>query len=695
LIAALDDWSFTRPSRVPPDRLKAIARAAETDPLRASIRQAVDGRDLDGLRRLCGPEENRRVPGPRLRHAFRSLLALDPAASFPLLESIRRESPADFWLNHDLGTAYKDAKPPNLPEAIRCLTAAVALRPDSPGAHLHLGIAYSEKGDLEAALAEYRTALRLKPDFTAAHNSLGIALKARKDLDGAIAEYRLAIGLKPGFAMAHYNLGNALKARGDLDEAIAEYRASTRIDPEYTDAHGNLGAALQDKGDIDGAIAEFATVLKIKPNDATAHVNLGVALADKGDLDGAIAEYRTILRLKPEMAEAHVNLGNALKTRGDLDEAIAEYRIAIQLKPEMAEAHYNLGFALGARNDPDGAIAEYRAALQLQPEMVKARVSLGFTLNARGDVDGAVTEYRAAIRSNPRSAEAYYNLGLVLSTRGDLEGAIDAFRDAIRLNPKEPDAHNGLGLALRIKGDIDGAIAEFRTTIKLKPDLAEALCNLGAILMSQGMYTEALGLFERGHESGSKRADWRYPSGQWVAECRRFVDLEAKLPAILKGEATPKDAGERLILADLSYKRSFYAASARFYAEVLAEHPELADDPRNSLRYNAACMAAMAGSGQGKDEPPPDEAGRLKLRDQARTGLRADLAVWTKTLESGTESARGPMVTTILDHWKVDSDLAGIRDSAALAKLPEAESEALRSLWLDVEALRVRAAGAK
>ena len=41
----------------------------------------------------------------------------------------------------------------------------------------------------------------------------------------------------------------------------------------------------------------------------------------------------------------------------------------------------------------------------------------------------------------------------------------------------------------------------------------------------------------------------------------------------------------------------------------------------------------------------------------------------------------------ILIHWRADSDLAGVRDAGALAKLPESERVAWRSLWAEVDAL--------
>jgi hypothetical protein len=126
------------------------------------------------------------------------------------------------------------------------------------------------------------------------------------------------------------------------------------------------------------------------------------------------------------------------------------------------------------------------------------------------------------------------------------------------------------------------------------------------------------------------------------------------------------------------------------YDEAFTADAALAEPGETTHRYNAACEAARAGSGEGKDEPKPDDATRDRLREKARKWLRADLQVWSKTLERGNPQAP-PAVVKQLAHWKVDTDLAGIRDDAELAKLPEPERVALRSLWADVEALRKKA----
>ena len=61
-------------------------------------------------------------------------------------------------------------------------------------------------------------------------------------------------------------------------------------------------------------------------------------------------------------------------------------------------------------------------------------------------------------------------------------------------------------------------------------------------------------------------------------------------------------------------------------------------------------------------------------------------------LDAGGAQAR-PLVQQTLQHWQADPDLAGVRDADALAKLPEAERAAWRSLWAEVDALLARARG--
>ena len=187
------------------------------------------------------------------------------------------------------------------------IRAALCLDPQNAELHVNLGRALARKGDHEGALAEYREALRLNPKngdvcklvFSeliiegyaeeamvmsreeGAHCYLGLYLREKGDSDAAIAEFREALRLNPGNIRLHYYLGAVLGEKGDLDGAIAEYREAIRLNPKEYDAHGAVGEALASKGDWDGAITEYCEALLLNPKSGSAHFNLGLALGQK------------------------------------------------------------------------------------------------------------------------------------------------------------------------------------------------------------------------------------------------------------------------------------------------------------------------------------------------------------------------------------------------------------------------------
>jgi hypothetical protein len=196
--------------------------------------------------------------------------------------------------------------------------------------------------------------------------------------------------------------------------------------------------------------------------------------------------------------------------------------------------------------------------------------------------------------------------------------------------------------------------------------------------------TRALGDSKGLAEAQSQLVDFRETDPAIAA----FV---ARLRAIAKGEQRPKDVSERLEFAQRAYELTRHAAAARLWQEALELDPRLGDDRQAQHRYNAACAAALAGCGQSKDDPPPSNDQKLKLRQQALDWLTAEQGAWAKLLATASKEHRGGIVKT-LEHWREDNDLVGIRDDADLAKLLETERAAFRKLWADVDALLKKAA---
>jgi tetratricopeptide (TPR) repeat protein len=410
---------------------------------------------------------------------------------------------------------------------------------------------------------------------------------------------------------------------------------------------------------VDEAIREYRQAIHLDPKDATAHCNLGLALYNQGRLDDAIREYRTALALDPRYATAHCNLGLALYNKGRLDDAIREYRAAIDLDPRLAQAHNNLGLAL----------------------------------YDQGRLDDAIREYRTALALDPRYAMAHNNRGTALKAQGRLDEAIEEYRQALAIAPRYVTAHNNLGTALEAKGQVDDAIQAYRTAIALDPRLAQPHGALGRALLKQGRFAEARLATRRCLDLLPDNHPLRGSVTQRLRQCERLLALGDKLPALLRGEAKPADAAEGLALAQLCQRhKRLYAAAARFYADAFTDQPRLADDIGSGQRYDAACAAALAGGGQGHDADKLSDPERARLRTQALGWLRADLVAWTKLVDTGKPEARAAVQKT-LRHWQRDADLAGLRDAAALAKLPADERQACHKLWADVEALLRKAQG--
>jgi tetratricopeptide (TPR) repeat protein len=321
---------------------------------------------------------------------------------------------------------------------------------------------------------------------------------------------------------------------------------------------------------------------------------------------------------------------------------------------------------------------------------------LGLILQRQGRLAESISEYKAAIQLEPDLPEPHFKLGTALALQERFTEAIPKLKEAARLAPGDLATRFNLGLALTAQGKLQEGFSELQAALHLETDNASTLMALGDNMRRQGRYAEALEWFRRGHELGSKRPDWpisaaqRLREAEWLRETERLVQLKTRLSGVLRGEERPRDAAEQLGFARICCTIRRFADSARLYAEALAAEPKLAADINARHRYNAACAAALAGTTQGQDEPPPDDVTRAHWRKQALDWLRADLAAWSKLVADNPPQAR-EIVIQSLQHWKGDPDLTGLRDEARVTKLPDDERKAWRALWSEVDALLAKA----
>jgi tetratricopeptide (TPR) repeat protein len=716
LVAALDDWAHV--SRDGPRRvwLLGVARRADPDPWRDRFRNAAVWRDRKALWRLAqeAPVDNL---SPQLLAVLGNVLLRAGVDPVPLLTAAQQRHPGDFWLNFDLANANHEAR--RWGAAVGYYQAALAIRPKAAAVYNNLGNALHHVGRWDDAIVALRKALAYDPRLTYARNNLGIVLTDQKRPDQAIALFRQTLAHDPRNVAAHAGLGHAFLEKRSLTKAVAHFRRALELDPRdahtltglgmalekqgrpdealpcyqkavVLDRHGSrafsrLGNLLAQKRRLDEAIAAHRKAVEIDPAVAESHNNLGIVLSQRGRLDEAFAEYRQAIALNPKLAHAYSNMGNNLRLKGWLDEALVAYRQAIALAPRNADIFTGLGLVLADRGQVDQAIAAHRKALAINPRDAKAHVNLGSTLRQKGLRKEALAEYRQALALDPNLAQAHYNLANSVGENGQTEEALAEYRKALTCDPSYAAPYYGIGLIRDRQGRLDEALAAYRQAIVRDPNLAQAHCNVGSVLQRQGAFAESLAAYRRGHQLGTRRQDWHYPSADWVKAAERLVQLDRRLPVVLARQTRPASVAEGLEFARVCRYKQLYRAAAWLYAEAFST-----DSKGTGERYRAACCAAQAGAGKGKDAGKADEAERRLWRKQALAWLRAELTGWVKQLETSGPEERAE-VRQAMGHWQREPALAGLRDADSLGKLPEEERDGWRKLWAEVGALRDRA----
>jgi serine/threonine-protein kinase len=486
-----------------------------------------------------------------------------------------------------------------------------------------------------------------------------------KDVETAVALLRAAAGRHPDDVWVNHTLAERLGklSPAPREERVRYYSVARALRPG--NAH-DLARLLDDMGRTDEALGVFADLAARRPADPSRLAWYGQCLRHHG---------------RPEATEV-------------LERAVAACGEAVRLKPDDASAQFNLGLALGIqekRERLEEAVTAFRAAVKLQPEFSAAHSNLGFALRKQMKLEEAAAEQRKAIDLAPNVAKFHSVLGDVLLEQRKLEEAVAELREAVRLEPDDASVHLGLGFALQRQGNGEEAIAEYRKAVLLKPTAPWVHFPLGVTLERQGDYAGALAAFRKWVELQSKLPGWQASSGRFLEDIERKAALAERLPGLLKGDDRPRDNAELLGFAQICYARNRHAAAARLWAEALANDPKLGDDRSAVHCYSAARAAALAAAGLGKDDPPPDDAAKTKLRGQALDWLKGERDAWAKLLDGGDPKAR-TRVAHQLQDWKVAPELASVRDPASLAKLSDAERELWRALWTDVDALHKRAA---
>ena len=225
----------------------------------------------------------------------------------------------------------------------------------------NVAVGLQNKGEMEPAIAEWKTALALSPDEPAALYNLGLAFAATKREDEALETLRKALELKPTDAKTQTGLGMALLRANRPDEALEHLQKAIQLNPRDAKAEGALGSMLAQQGRIQEAIPHFDKALELDPADADTQNNIAAALVRAGRADAALPFLEKALAADPDAPELHGNMGLILSRQGRFVEAIPHLEKALAGGFDSLEAHRALGRALAGQGRFSEAIPHFEA----------------------------------------------------------------------------------------------------------------------------------------------------------------------------------------------------------------------------------------------------------------------------------------------------------------------------------------------
>ena len=211
---------------------------------------------------------------------------------------------------------------------------ALALDPGHPEGLFHVANRERERGESNAAIANYQKALKRATGNVGITNNLGLALEAAGETDRAEDCYRAVLAGDPNHIDALGNLGNILSAREAVGEAVAVYDRLFAIRRDLPAAVWIRRAMAQNRAqDIPAAIESYREAARLDPGDMQVQLHLGTLLIRQHAFSDGEIVLRRALELDPGNRYALSMLAHTRQQRcawDGLDDVLAEIRARLE-----------------------------------------------------------------------------------------------------------------------------------------------------------------------------------------------------------------------------------------------------------------------------------------------------------------------------------------------------------------------------
>lgn len=577
---------------------------------------------------------------------------------------------------------------------------------------LTAGRALLDKGDVTAAVIEFKNAVQAEPEAVAPRIALADALERQHDLAGAEQQLRQALEHRGDANVLLPRIALHMLDRGDFAKLVREYK-DLRLEQPEADATLRATVVLAQL-----ALGQTPTRALLDGVPATPAVTLARAqllLADgrAGDAVAALAPAlgegapwwlrRAAARLATatgdparglqwvkaahEAVPYHLGVageyGEALLSQGRFDEAAAVRDRLRARAPNHFATHYLDALLHTRAGRVDEAHAAALKVLAVAPQHVPSTLLVAAAEVQRGDVLLADKRLQALLREQPGNVPALRLLAQAQSRAGQLDKAQET---VIRGLAQAPADAQLLGLKAELqaaRGQRREAIATLARVAAARPDDAMTLLRLAELKGSLGERAEASRLLGAAAQAASAEPALH---GRIVATALRLGEREqARQLAEGLVAARPDDVEARLGLAAAQSALKDGAAAWATTLDVLTRQPAhagalsalaaMAATPEQQRELRARLARAI----EAKPASPMVWLQHASLQRGARDGGPAPLEVLEKGVAAvpGAVPLRAALVNEYLREGRADAALSTAQSGAAANGAPALAVELL------------------
>lgn len=354
-------------------------------------------------------------------------------------------------------------------EAITACSAAIKINDTYAEAYYTRAIVFTNRMNVEAAMADYEMAVEHDPDYWQAYNNMGTLYLDKLDIDKALENYTRGISVRPSddtvrkaaekdaskyqpadTPLMYVNRGKVYRLNRENAAAIADFNKAIEFNPNDDKAYLNRGLAFQAEKNYEAAIRDCNKAGELDPANIEAGKCMSAATVAKESIEARIADMSKGIEADPDIADGYFNRGKVYLEANKYDDAITDYNKTVELGPRPAIlkfAYLNRGIAYSAKTEYDKALVDLDRALALDPTFLDAYLQRAAAFAGKGEYDAAISGYTKALGLKPSFGDAYLKRGLARIEKGKLEPATqdaeyaEAIRDLTRYieyNPGQP-----------------------------------------------------------------------------------------------------------------------------------------------------------------------------------------------------------------------------------------------------------------